>query len=194
MDFNSIQKLVEMYGKFGEKEDKFIEEIVIDNMNPYIKEICKHYRRAYYYEDMKQDLIIFLIQCIKKNNIFLFKKHLVSRIMRSRNRHRNSIHIPEHNRKQSFEYITMNKSKFTDSHINIYELLSDNYSLEDDIINRIFIRSFATNKELEVIDLRNIGYKDVEISELLNISTGACNIRMNKLKQRKKNKCKGEKI
>lgn len=190
---DEVQSLVEMYGKFGENEDRFIEETIINNMENYIQTVCKSYRKSHYYEDIKQDLRIFLLQCIKKKSIFMFKKYLSNRILRSRNKHKNQIHIPERFIKDiEYEYITETKSIYSSNKLPIYERLYSHNITEDNIVNRILIHTYATDKDMEIINMRNNGYRDIDIARKLNLSEGICSVRMNNLTKRIKKEIKYE--
>lgn len=65
---SEIQSFVEMYRKFGNNEDRFIESKVIDEYEKYIEYFCKPYRNKRYYEDLKQELRLCVFKCIKSYN------------------------------------------------------------------------------------------------------------------------------
>lgn len=162
-----------------------MEEELLQEYDLYIRKCCRTYINAPYYEDMIQDIKVYLLECFRKDKMYLFKKHLVSRICRSRDKNRNTIHIPEWCYKDvEIEYANPYIKGDFEGEISIFELLPSKSKSEDDMVNSILIEQFATPKDMEIIQLRNQGYRDVDICKMLNMSSNICNARMNKLKDR----------
>ena len=143
------------------------------------------YKHAPYYEDMIQDIRIYLLGLIRNNKEHLFKRYLMNRIMRSRDLNRNTMHIPEYQGK-NYEYKTVDNEIILEDGAKalIFDLMPCKEDMGQIIEDRVYLIQNTTEKELEVLDLLNKGYNKTEVGKILGMSSAVCYKRLKGLKNK----------
>lgn len=172
---SDIENLIQLYNKFGLNENNFIENKIIELYEYNINYFLRKHKTKSYYEDLKQELRICLLKCIRKynpNKCTKFSTYVF----------RSMINIMD--RKIKSQKLIRLPSNVHDN-LNYSEILSniiDNNGVEYNIYDDIECQRYNINelkcslpkyKGLKkfVLEKRIQGYSDSEIAKMSSKST-----------------------
>lgn len=169
-----VQNLVEMYGKYGENEDRFIENTIVNMSNTYINHIIYRYKNKEYYEDLRQELIISVIMSIRKykhNKNTSFETYCykaMNNTLIRKLRYQRLIRIPEYlDWKDYSKTIVSNLNTNKDGTVlDIYDRCSKKFF---DPVYTVLASDFIKNlndKNRKCLLLKALGYSGEEISRI----------------------------
>lgn len=191
---DEVQSLVEMYGKFGENEDRFIEETIINKYEKHIVFFLKKYEECNYYEDLKQELRISIIKSIRKYNknkssFFVYCRASILKTLFRKKRYQHLIRIPEYlDLKSNIVLVNSNYVKTNNGrndYVNIFEYVKDKISINYDIIDRYHVaRSLLSNRQYHILKLHCLGFSNRQIGKTLHLSDASISIELKTIKNK----------
>lgn len=174
-----MQELLTMYNKYGENENRFIEEYIVNSYENNINFFCKEYKSRPYYEDLKQEVRIAIIEAVRKydlNNGAKFDTYAYTAIKNAiirKHRCQYVVRVPEHIKLSDVNiavYSNKIKSK-KDEEYDVYDYTPNkclNYVEFD--INFKLSKTFLTSEEFNILKLLIAGYSKNEVGKIKNVA------------------------
>lgn len=190
-----ITNLVKMYNKFGEMENKFIEETVLNDYEKHINFLLRKYEQCNFYEDLKQELRIGLIKSIRNFNLkersctfFTYSNRAMINTLVRKKRYQYLIRIPEYLNIKNYKiyvdsnYIPVKKGE--DDYINKYDfIVSDDYN--HDIISLYETsKKFINPRQYNILKLHCLGFSNRQIGKTLHLSDASISIELKTIKNK----------
>lgn len=193
------QELLVMYNQYDEDGKRFIENSILDIYENNINFFCRNYISKPYYEDLKQEVRIAVIEAIRKYNINskarfdTYAYNAMKNTVIRKYRYQHTIRIPEY---MDFDNINisicsnkMRKHKMKDEEYDIYDYVPNkdiNYT--EFKINMEILKKSLTSDEFDIAKLYVLGYNKTEISRMKHVSNQAIFDRFDRIKSKLKNK------
>ena len=193
-----IQELLTMYKKDGSEEDGFIETAIIQHYETYISKICSKYRNRHYYQDLKQELRIALMEGVRKYDInkskAKFPTYVYSCLQNAIIRHIRDyqpIRVPEyldwkdHKKDVVPSIVKTSKGTLLDVY-DIVEYKSKDYS--EFYHNLNIAKRYLKKDEYEQVEMLAMGVPSSRVAKKFNVTPQAMKWRMGVIRRKLKGK------
>lgn len=192
---NKAELLIKEYQHTDDKER--VEEEIIYLYEKTIGYILRNFEKFNYYEDMKQEVLIALIKAIRTYDIgcsIKFSTYAVNSmryIVYRKMRYQQLIRVPEYldlNENCINVHSNWMKNKNNED-FNIYDIvLSEGFPMINYDINIYTMKENLSDREFEVAYMYYLGYKQADISRVLNVTTTRIGQIMGNIKNKLKDK------
>ena len=183
-----VQELLSKeYKGNGSDKDSYIESVIIEHYERYICKMCNRYRNKHYYDDLKQDLriaILDAIRCYNSKNKAKFSTFLYSclrNVIPRHIRYYQMVRIPEYLDWKKYKKDIISSSAVTPkgTPIDLYDFIESKKTDYSEFYHNLDVaKKYLKEEEYEQVKLLACGYPSSHVAKKFNVTPQAMRWRM----------------